>query len=122
MYTYCDKGGAVAAVVLGYYVEGEVRGVRLLRTVAPGAGKGFASTLLHSRTPPSSAIETKTTNMVCSTIKDPLHTTLNSIAIDPYCLVSPAARVSVQKKKKKSPMHKLFALVNWILTVIQYHV
>lgn len=23
MYTYCDKGGAVAAVALGYYVEGE---------------------------------------------------------------------------------------------------
>lgn len=26
MYTYCDKGGAVAAVVLGYYVEGGLGG------------------------------------------------------------------------------------------------
>lgn len=77
MYTYCDKGGAVVPVVLGYYMEGRwtAQDSRLRSWI------GFSSTLLHTPT-----LKAKTTNMDCSTMKDPLHTTLNSIAIDPNCL------------------------------------
>lgn len=83
MYTYCDKGGAVAAVVFSYYVKG---GYDFSGLLPQGLGKVLLAQ--HSRTPlpVPSAIEMKTTNMACSTMKDPLHTTLNSIAIDPYCL------------------------------------
>ena len=39
MYTYCDKGGAVAAVVLGYCVKGGQ--YDFSGQFASGAGRGF---------------------------------------------------------------------------------
>lgn len=79
--------------------------------------KRFASTLQHRGTHPP-PIEKKTANMVCSTMKDP-HTPPSTqfLLILTACL-SCLCLALVQK----SPMCWLFALVNWILTVIQYHV
>lgn len=74
----------MAAVVLGYYVEGEYDFSGLL---PQELGEVLPALCCTAEPPhPPLAIETKTTNMVCSTMKDPLHTTLNSIAIDSYCL------------------------------------
>lgn len=67
--------------------------------------KRFLPALLHSRAHHhTAAIEMKTTNVVCSTMTSPLHTTPQLNFYQSSLPVSPAAHVCA---KKTSPMHYL---------------
>lgn len=95
MYTYRDEGGAVAAHGVGFLSGvGAGRSGQLPQELE----KVFTSTLLHSRAHHhTAAIEMKTTNVVCSTMKSPLHTTPQLNFYQSSLTVSPAAQVCAKK-------------------------
>lgn len=68
----------------GCCVAGLLRGTGS-EQFAEETGMAFTGTLLRRTASPHATIDMKMTNMLCSTMKDPLHTTLYSIAIDPRC-------------------------------------